>query len=152
MLEIHTDGACSCNPGPGGYGIVMIRADKILEISEGFRKTTNNRMELMAVIAALETVPVSTSVDIKIYSDSQYVVHAINKGWLKKWKKENFKGRPNKDLWLRLDKELTAHNTKIEFEWYRGDGTNRYNTTTDKLAKQATKKKANNIDEEYENG
>ena len=104
LIEIYTDGSSRGNPGPGGYGIVLSYNGNEKEISEGFRKTTNNRMELLAVIVALESLK-TTKIPVKIYSDSKYVIDAITKGWLKAWIQKNFKGKKNKDLWLRYDKK-----------------------------------------------
>jgi len=102
IIQIYTDGAAKGNPGPGGYGIVMRFNDKQKTISEGFRLTTNNRMELLAVIVALEKVTVNTY-PIEIYSDSKYVIDSITKGWVNNWiTKPNFSGKKNEDLWRRF--------------------------------------------------
>lgn len=100
MIEVFTDGSSKGNPGPGGYGIVMRFKGKEKELSQGYRKTTNNRMELMAVIVALETLKTNKH-EINLYSDSKYVVDAITKGWVFGWQKKNFKGKKNQDLWKR---------------------------------------------------
>src|SRR5437868_13539996 len=115
---IYSDGAAIGNPGPGGYGVVLIWGKTIKELSKGYRITTNNRMELMAVIAALEALKKS-NLDVIIYSDSNYVVKAIEEGWLKNWIRTDFKGgKKNKDLWLRFN-EL-SQNQNIKFKWVKG--------------------------------
>ena len=98
MIEIYTDGSSRGNPGPGGYGIVMIYKDKRKELFQGYKLTTNNRMELLAVIRALEEVKTNKH-KIKIYSDSKYVVESVEKGWIWNWQKKNFKNKQNVDLW-----------------------------------------------------
>ena len=98
MLKIFTDGSSRGNPGPGGYGIVMIYKNKRKEISQGYKLTTNNRMELTAVIKALESVK-NEKIKIKIFSDSKYVVESIEKGWIWNWEKKGFKKKKNIDLW-----------------------------------------------------
>ena len=100
MIIIYTDGAAKGNPGPGGYGVVLKFGQHRKELSEGFRLTTNNRMELLAVIRALQELK-STEFPVQIYSDSKYVVDAIEKGWLWGWQKKGFKDKKNPDLWLR---------------------------------------------------
>ena len=98
MIEIYTDGSSRGNPGPGGYGIVMIYEDKRKELFQGYKLTTNNRMELLAVIRALEEVK-TNKYKIKIYSDSKYVVESVEKGWIWNWQKKSFKNKQNVDLW-----------------------------------------------------
>lgn len=134
-VTIYTDGACSGNPGPGGYGVVLLSGERRLELSEGYRTTTNNRMELLAVIVALETL--KHPCRVTIFSDSQYVVKAINDGWLKGWirrgwKKSNKKPVENVDLWRRLLPLLEQH--EIEFKWVRGHSNVRENERCDELA------------------
>jgi ribonuclease HI len=147
-LHIYTDGAARGNPGPGGYGVILMWGDKAKELSAGYRLTTNNRMELMAVIAALEALK-KDGLNIVLHSDSQYVVKAINEGWLKNWIATNFKGgKKNKDLWLRFN-ELAQKN-KIRFVWVRGHADNEYNNRCDELATMAADGKDLLIDEEYE--
>lgn len=132
---IYTDGACETKLGHGGIGIVSIDGytHEAKEYSKAYRETTNNRMELMAVIVALEMY--QEPLRIEIVSDSTYVVNAINKGWLKKWVRNDFKGRPNTDLWKRLIKGLQFH--KVTFKWVRGHDGNSYNELVDKLAVKA---------------
>ena len=147
-VHIYTDGAARGNPGPGGYGIILIWGDKEKEISAGYRKTTNNRMELMAVIAALEALK-KDGLNVVIHSDSQYVVKAVNEGWLNNWVASNFKGgKKNKDLWMRFY-EL-AKKYKIRFIWVRGHADNALNNRCDELATAAADGKNLLVDDEYE--
>lgn len=148
-LVIYTDGSSRGNPGPGGYGSILIWGDVKKELSKGFRKTTNNRMELMAVIAALESLK-KPGVNIVIYSDSQYVVKAVEQGWLKGWLRTNFKGKKNKDLWMRYAELAKAH--QIRFVWVKGHAENVYNNQCDVLATTAADGKQLAIDEGYESG
>jgi ribonuclease HI len=134
-LIMYTDGAARGNPGPGGYGTILFWGDKRKELSGGFRYTTNNRMELMAVIAGLEALK-KEGLKITIYSDSQYVVKAVEQGWLNNWVATNFKGgKKNKDLWLQYY-ELAKKND-IHFVWVRGHADNPYNNRCDELATTA---------------
>ncbi len=145
---IYTDGAARGNPGRGGYGVVMISGKLKKELSGGYRLTTNNRMELMAVIAALEALK-KNGLEVIIYSDSSYVVKAVEEGWLKNWIKTNFKGgKKNKDLWLRYY-EL-SQNQRIKFKWVKGHAANAYNNQCDLLATEAADGETLLIDEGYE--
>jgi len=144
---MYTDGACSGNPGPGGYGIVLISGEFRKEISLGFRKTTNNRMELLAVIVGLETLKKSNSV-VTIYSDSSYVVNAINKKWLFTWEKNNYKKRLNPDLWRRFLDVYRRH--RVTLVWVRGHDGNIENERCDVLAVEASQEKNLEIDFYYE--
>lgn len=147
-LKIYTDGAARGNPGPGGYGAILIWGNTEKELSGGYRRTTNNRMELMAVIKALEALK-KDGLSITIYSDSQYVVKAVSQGWLKKWIATNFKGgKKNKDLWLHFH-EVSKKND-IRFSWVRGHADNPYNNRCDELATAAADGKDLLIDEGYE--
>ena len=101
MIKIYTDGSSRGNPGPGGYGNVLLYKDKRKELSQGYKLTTNNRMELLAVIKALEALK-NNSIDIIIYSDSKYVVESVEKGWIWNWEKVNFKKKQNPDLWKKF--------------------------------------------------
>ncbi len=148
MIKIFTDGASKGNPGPGGYGVIMEFGEHRKEIAEGFRLTTNNRMELMAVIAGLEALT-TDKFDIKIYSDSKYVVDAINLKWLEKWKNNQFQKIKNPDLWKRLYPLLSKF--KIEFIWVKGHNGHPQNEKCDKLAVDAATKQNLNIDQNYEN-
>jgi len=149
-LTIYTDGASRGNPGPGGYGAILQYGGKEKELSAGYRRTTNNRMELMAVIAALEALK-RDGVHITVYSDSQYVVKAVTEGWLRNWLATDFKGgKKNKDLWKRFA-ELAA-NHHITFKWVRGHADNAHNNRCDILATEAADGKHLLIDEGFENG
>lgn len=150
QVHIYTDGACSGNPGPGGYGIVMEWVGKPYkkEFSEGYKKTTNNRMELLAVIVALEKIK-TPDVEIKVFSDSKYVVDAVEKKWLLGWQKKQFKDIKNPDLWKRFLKIYTPKNTS--FNWIKGHNNHSQNERCDVLAVQASQKKDLLIDEGYIN-
>lgn len=139
-VEIYTDGACSGNPGPGGFGAIMIYKKFRREISRGFKLTTNSRMEVMAVIAALECLKEPCVVDL--YSDSKYVVDAVNKKWLENWERCNWKrkGAPevlNVDLWIKLLNLIKKHS--IRFIWIKGHNRHIENQRCDFLARQAIK-------------
>jgi len=147
-LIIYTDGASRGNPGPGGYGTILIWGKTHKELSAGYRYTTNNRMELMAVIAGLEALK-KDGLKITIYSDSQYVVKAVKEGWLKNWVATNFKGgKKNKDLWMHYH-ELAQKN-HIHFVWVKGHAENPHNNRCDELATAAADGRDLLIDEEYE--
>ena len=149
VLHIYTDGASRGNPGPGGYGAILMWGDKAKEISAGYRKTTNNRMELMAVIAALEALK-KEGLNIVIHSDSQYVVKAVSEGWLSNWISTRFKGgKKNQDLWVQYHELAKKH--QISFEWIRGHADNPYNNRCDELATRAADGKNLAVDEGYEN-
>lgn len=149
-LIIYTDGSSRGNPGPGGYGVILQYGGKEKELSAGYRKTTNNRMELMAVIAALEALN-RPGLSITIFSDSQYVVKAVQEGWLKNWIATNFKGgKKNRDLWERYAELAAPHN--IKFKWVRGHADNPLNNRCDELATSAADGHKLLIDEAYENG
>jgi ribonuclease HI len=147
-LTIYTDGAARGNPGRGGYGTILMWKGKARELSAGYRRTTNNRMEIMAVIAGLEALT-RKGLDISIYSDSQYVVKAVQEGWLDNWMKTNFKGgKKNPDLWRRYH-EL-AKGQKIRFHWVKGHSSNPYNNRCDELATAAADGNHLLTDEYYE--
>jgi ribonuclease HI len=149
-LVIYTDGSSRGNPGPGGYGAIMMYGGKAKELSGGFRRTTNNRMELLAVIAALEALN-RDGLAITIYSDSQYVVKAVKEGWLKKWIATSFAGgKKNKDLWMRYHQLSLKHN--IKFVWVKGHAENVYNNRCDVLATTAADGKNLQVDHGYESG
>jgi ribonuclease HI len=149
-VDIYTDGACSGNPGKGGYGVVLMYGGARKELSEGYELTTNNRMEVLAVIVALSAL--KESCNVNLYSDSKYVVDAIKKGWLKSWKKNGWK-KSNKDkvlnvdLWTRLDELLEKHN--VNFIWVKGHADNVENERCDFLAREAASKRVLKIDENY---
>lgn len=145
---MYTDGSSRGNPGPGGYGTILMSGNHAKELSGGFRRTTNNRMELMAVIAGLEALK-KPSLNITIYSDSQYIVKALNEGWLNKWLATNFSGgKKNKDLWVRFYNLYKEHNVK--FVWVKGHADNQYNNRCDELATAAADGKDLAIDEGFE--
>ena len=147
-LHIYTDGSSRGNPGPGGFGIVLLWGEKSKEISQGYRLTTNNRMELMAVIVALQSLS-RKNIPLTIYTDSQYVVNSVEKKWLDNWIKTNFKGgKKNKYLWLQFH-ELSKH-FRIKFKWVKGHADNAMNNRCDELATQAADGKHLLIDEGYE--
>ena len=148
-LIIYTDGASRGNPGPGGFGVILIWGSTKKELAKGYRLTTNNRMELMAVIAALEILK-KDHLDIIIHTDSNYVVKAIEEGWLENWIKSDFKGgKKNKDLWLRFYELAQKHN--IRFKWVKGHHEDVYNNRCDLLATMAADGNNLHIDEVYEN-
>ncbi len=135
-ITIYTDGASSGNPGPGGYGIVLISGKHRLEKSEGFRLTTNNRMELLAVIAGLEALKKQGS-NVVVYTDSRYVADAVEKGWVFQWESKAFKKKKNPDLWLRFLKIYRKHN--VRFVWIKGHDNNSENELCDRMAVEASK-------------
>lgn len=147
MIRIYTDGAALGNPGPGGYGTILKFGTHVKELSQGFRLTTNNRMELLAVIIGLEAIK-KNDLPIMIFSDSKYVVDAVEKGWLWTWEKKNFKDKANVDLWLRyipLHKRL-----KPRFTWIKGHAGHPENERCDQLAVAAANSNQLLIDREYE--
>jgi ribonuclease HI len=148
-VHIYTDGACSGNPGKGGYGIVMEWVGKPYkkEFSEGYRKTTNNRMELLAVIVALEKLK-SEKLEVIVFSDSKYVVDSVKKEWVFKWEKKEFKSKKNVDLWKRLLIIYRKHN--VIFSWVKGHNEHPQNERCDQLAVEASQGKNLKIDKEYE--
>ena len=146
FIEIYTDGAAKGNPGPGGYGIVLKYKNFRKEISGGFNHTTNNRMELMAVIIGLESIT-QKDLLVKVYSDSKYVIDSINLKWVFRWQKNGFKNKANPDLWQRL---LKCYNIKKhELIWVKGHADNIENNRCDELAVQISKKNNLPIDEGY---
>lgn len=147
-IQLYTDGSSRGNPGPGGYGAVLLFGSHHKELSQGFRRTTNNRMELWAVIAGLEAIK-NKEWPVTVYSDSQYVVNSVEKGWLKNWIKTDFKGdKKNKDLWKHYN-EL-AKSFTINFVWVKGHANNPYNNRCDELATAAADGKGLLVDEGYE--
>jgi ribonuclease HI len=134
-IVLYTDGSSRGNPGPGGYGAILLSGKHRKELSQGFRLTTNNRMELLAVIAGLEAIK-KKELPVTVFSDSQYVVNAVEKGWLKTWIKTDFKGgKKNKDLWKHYH-EL-AKSFTIKFVWVKGHANNAHNNRCDELATSA---------------
>ena len=147
-ITIYTDGSAKGNPGNGGCGIVMISGEYRKEFQKGFRLTTNNRMELLAVIIALESVKKERSV-ITVYSDSKYVVDAVEKKWVFTWEKINFSNKKNPDLWIRFLKIYRKQ--KASFLWVKGHANNKENKRCDFLAVQAAESNDLLIDTWYEN-
>jgi ribonuclease HI len=148
-LKIYTDGASRGNPGPGGWGAILIWGNVKKELSAGYKRTTNNRMELMAVIRALEALT-KEGLNITVYSDSQYVVKAVTEGWLRKWIATGFKGgKKNRDLWMQYYNLALKQN--IKFVWVRGHADNPYNNRCDELATAAADGNNLLVDEGYEN-
>jgi ribonuclease HI len=131
MITIYTDGAAKGNPGPGGYGVVLKHQKYRKELSQGYRLTTNNRMELLAVIVGLEAIK-KPGWEVLIYSDSKYVVDAVEKGWVWQWEKKGFKKKKNVDLWKRFIPLYSKHN--IQFKWVKGHAGDPENERCDYLA------------------
>ena len=146
-IHLYTDGSAKGNPGKGGLGIVLISGKHYKEISQGFRLTTNNRMELLAVIVGLETLNKDKSL-VEVFSDSKYVVDAVEKKWVFSWEKKNFKNKKNVDLWSRFLKIYRKH--KVSFFWLKGHNNNIKNERCDFLAFEASKKSELKIDSKYE--
>jgi ribonuclease HI len=147
MITIYTDGSSRGNPGPGGFGAVLISGAHRKEISQGFRLTTNNRMELLSVIVALETLK-KDGEHVTVYSDSKYVVDAIEKKWLLGWEKKNFNKMKNPDLWIRFLKIYRKHHVK--FTWVKGHASNEENNRCDELAVAASFSSHLDVDTAYE--
>lgn len=148
MISIYTDGSSRGNPGPGGFGTVIKKENRRKEISGGFRLTTNNRMELLAVIAGLEAL-LKLNLDVTVYSDSKYVVDAIEKKWVFGWVKKNFKDKKNPDLWKRFLKIYPKH--KVKMVWIKGHAGNIENERCDILATEAADGTNLKLDLGYEN-
>ena len=146
-ISIHTDGAASGNPGPGGYGAVLESGKQRKELWGGYRLTTNNRMELMAVIAASEALK-SPGMDVTVISDSKYVVDAVEQGWLFGWEKKRWAKVKNPDLWKRFLQVYRKH--KVRFQWVRGHNGHPLNELCDKLAVAARSQSVLAVDEGYE--
>lgn len=146
-IEIYTDGSARGNPGPGGYGVILKYKESVKEISQGYRLTTNNRMELLAVIVALESLK-TTSIPVVIFSDSKYVIDAIEKRWVYGWKAKNFAKKKNKDLWMRF-LEVSKSYT-IRYVWVKGHNGHPENERCDELAVTAALSKQLLIDSYFE--
>lgn len=144
---IYTDGAATGNPGPGGYGVVLLSSHHRKELSDGFRLTTNNRMELLAVIIGLEAIK-KPGIEITIYSDSKYVVDSVEKGWVFGWEKKGFAKKKNPDLWKRFLTIYRQH--KVKFIWIKGHANNPENERCDQLAVAAAASKNLAVDSYYE--
>lgn len=139
-VEIYTDGACSGNPGPGGYGTVLIYGDHIKEMSGAYNNTTNNRMEIIAAIEGLKTL--KRPCRVTLYSDSQYLVNAMTKGWVEKWRSNNWmrnktERAKNVDLWMQLMELVKEH--QVTWVWVKGHADNKWNNRCDQLAVSAIK-------------
>ena len=147
-IIIYTDGSAKGNPGKGGYGVVMLSGKHRKEISAGFLLTTNNRMELLAVIVGLENIK-KIGADVVVYSDSKYVVDAVEKGWLFNWQKKSFKGKKNPDLWARFLSVYKKHS--VRFVWVKGHNNNVENERCDRLAVSAAEGSNLRSDIWYEN-
>ncbi len=147
MIDIYTDGSSRGNPGPGGYGVILKQNGHRKELAQGYRKTTNNRMELLAVIIGLEAVK-QTAQKITVYSDSKYVVDAVEKGWLKSWIKIDFKNKKNPDLWKRFWVVYQKH--IVYFCWVKGHAGHCENERCDRLAVESSYKNLL-VDSYYEN-
>jgi ribonuclease HI len=148
FIRIYTDGASSGNPGPGGYGIIMQYKGHEKEFSQGYRRTTNNRMELLAVIVALEKIKFP-NMKVQVWSDSKYVVDAVEKGWVFSWVKKNFKDKKNSDLWKRFLEVYKKH--QVRFHWLKGHADHPLNERADRLAVAAAQGDLL-IDKAYEAG
>lgn len=147
MITIYTDGAAKGNPGNGGYGTILDFKGKEKELSEGFRMTTNNRMELLAVIKGLEAIK-KDGWQVLVVSDSKYVVDAVEKGWVMSWEKKNYKGKKNADLWRRFLKVYYRH--QVKFKWIKGHAGHPQNERCDQLAVDAAQSPHLLIDEVFE--
>lgn len=147
-ITVYTDGSSLNNPGPGGYGAVLIFGDKRKEISGGFRLTTNNRMEILSAIEALRAMKKADGYKIKIHTDSELLCNAFNKGWIYKWERENWKKRLNADLWIELLK--LCRKFKVEFCWVKGHAGIPENERCDVLARAAASGLDLPPDTEYE--
>ena len=146
MITMYTDGSSRGNPGPGGYGAILIYKGRQKELSEGYQLTTNNRMELLAIIKGLEALK-GEGHSVKIFSDSKYVIDSITKGWLWGWVKKGFKGKKNEDLWRRYIPLHSKHN--ITFQWVKGHAGNEFNERCDELAVEAALGGGLKIDKGY---
>jgi ribonuclease HI len=147
MIRMYTDGAAQGNPGPGGYGVILKYKDAVKELSSGFRLTTNNRMELLAVIVGLEAIK-KDGIPVVIYSDSKYVVDSVEKGWIWGWQKKNFAKKANADLWQRY---IPLHQKyKPKFSWVKGHAGHPENERCDQLAVQAASGYSLPADQWYE--
>ncbi|MCP9199203.1 ribonuclease HI [Gramella sp. GC03-9] len=148
QVHMYTDGAARGNPGPGGYGIVMEWVGKPYrkEFSKGYKLTTNNRMELLAVIEGLRKLK-KPGIHVKVFTDSKYVADAVNKGWVFGWEKKSFVNRKNSDLWIAFLKEYRKHHVK--FQWIKGHNDHPQNERCDALAVAASKQKNLPVDAGY---
>lgn len=153
VVDLYTDGACSGNPGPGGFGVMLRFGRHVKELSGGFRCTTNNRMELMAVIKGLEAL--KRPCRVNLYTDSQYIVNAMTKGWARNWQAKGWRrstGEPakNPDLWRRVLELAAVH--RINWNWVKGHAANEHNNRCDRLAVEASRSQSLAEDEAYVHG
>ena len=146
-ITIYTDGACSGNPGPGGFGVIMRCGGLEKVISEGYERTTNNRMELLAVITGLEAIK-WPSADVVVWSDSSYVVDAVEKGWVFSWEAKGFVKKANPDLWMRFLAVYRRHH--VSFRWIRGHNGHPENEQCDRMAVAASQSPGRLTDYGYE--
>jgi ribonuclease HI len=149
MIKIYTDGAAQGNPGPGGYGVILKYNSYYKELSQGYRLTTNNRMELLAVITSLEAIK-KEGIPVTVYSDSEYVINAVKKGWLWTWEKNNFKKKANPDLWQRYIP--LHHRFNPKYIWVKGHAGHPENERCDELAVMAANQSDLLVDVAYESG
>ncbi len=150
MINIFTDGSSRGNPGPGGYGVILISGPHRKELSAGFRMTTNNRMELLSVIAGLESLK-KQGEQVTVFSDSKYVVDSVEKGWVFGWVKKDFAGKKNADLWQRFLKIYEKH--QVKFRWIKGHNNHPENERCDELAVAASSHGGHlHVDEGFESG
>ena len=148
MVNLYTDGSAKGNPGPGGYGLVLLSGSLRKEVSAGYRLTTNNRMELLSVIVGLESLKKGKTV-VTVYSDSKYVVDAVEKKWVFAWEKKNFDKKKNPDLWIRFLKIYRKHT--VNFVWVKGHANIKENERCDELAVKAAESDDLQVDIWYEN-
>lgn len=148
MVSLYTDGAAKGNPGPGGYGLVLLRGDLRKELSSGYRLTTNNRMELLSVIVGLESLKKEKTI-VTVYSDSKYVVDSVEKKWVFVWEKKNFDKKKNPDLWIKFLSVYRKH--IVKFIWVKGHANIKENERCDELAVKASESDDLKIDSWYEN-
>jgi ribonuclease HI len=134
-VYLYTDGAARGNPGPGGFGVVLLSGSHRKEISQGYRLTTNNRMELLAVITGLEALKAENCI-VTVYTDSKYVADAVEKGWIRSWEQKRFAGKKNSDLWIRFLKIYRKHT--VNFVWVKGHASVTENERCDSLAVEAS--------------
>ena len=147
MIHIYTDGSSRGNPGPGGYGTLLVSNGRKKELTGGFRRTTNNRMELLAAIVGLEALK-KPSQQVTVHTDSKYVADAINKGWLRSWLRTGFKGKKNPDLWQRFWQVFQQHD--VTMQWVKGHAGHPENERCDALATQSAQGPHLGIDQGYE--
>jgi len=146
-ITLFSDGASQGNPGPGGYGVILMAGKHRKELSQGFRKTTNNRMELLGIISGLEALKKEGN-QVDVYTDSQYVVNSVEKGWVWGWVKKGFKGKKNEDLWRRFIKVYQKH--KVKLHWIKGHAGHPENERCDELAVEAANSGRLLVDQGFE--